>query len=276
MVRGMLQLVMPHPEISTKAKVSTRQVRRIKHNIIHHGTVRRPKLSSQGRKRLMTEEMEEVRVFSLVCSCSVCLLSSTENHRNTLMKWLIFFGMNSMWCSQSRQSSAHFIVCDGVAKRYQFINASKPCVKSCRYNDVLLNVIQSSERSGFDSLGIMMPHSSSLWMSRPQMNVQETGNMGGHLLGSVPMNIPRLNGLNDGLFFQSIRRMVSWYGTSGRDRIRWSFSMISCAIKSFPFVRHIRGQDLFLSWIMRQSITAKYRNPCYIDIDILGTARDVW
>jgi hypothetical protein len=178
-----------------------------------------------------------------------------------LMKWLIFFGMSSMWCSQSPQSSVHFIVCGGVAKRYQFINTSKPHIKICRYNGVLLNVIQSSERSGFDSLGITMPRSSSLWMNRLRTNVQEIGNMGGRLLESVLMNIPRLNGLNDGLFFQSIWRMVSWYGTSSRDRIRWSYSMISCAIKSFPFVRRIQGLDQFLSWIMRQSITVKYRNP---------------
>jgi hypothetical protein len=96
MVRGMLELVMPYPDIATKAMVSTRQVRRVKHNIIRYGTVRRPKLPAQGCKRLMTEEMEEVCVFSLACSCSVCLLSSRENHRNTLMKWLIFFGMSSM------------------------------------------------------------------------------------------------------------------------------------------------------------------------------------
>jgi transposase len=63
-IRGMLELDLPHADIATRANVSLRQVRRIKHNIIRYGTIQRPKLPAQGRKRVMTEEMEEVRVFS--------------------------------------------------------------------------------------------------------------------------------------------------------------------------------------------------------------------
>jgi len=63
-IRGMLELDLPHADIATRANVSVHQVHRIKHNIICHGIVQRPKLPAQGRKRVMTEEMEEVRVFS--------------------------------------------------------------------------------------------------------------------------------------------------------------------------------------------------------------------
>jgi len=90
--------------------------------------------------------------------------------------------------------------------------------------------------------------------------------MDGRLLGSVRMNIHPLNGLNDGLFFQFIHRMVFWSGISGKAHIRWSYSMISCVIKSFLFVRLIQGPDQFSSWITRQSITVRYRNPLFYRI----------
>ena len=125
----MLELDLPHADIATRANVSLRQVRRIKHNIIRYGTIQRPKLPAQGRKRVMTEEMEEVWVFSPDYWCRVWVHSSKENRRNTLMKWLISFGMSSMWCCRSLQSSAHFIVWTGVAKRYQFISSSKSPAK---------------------------------------------------------------------------------------------------------------------------------------------------
>ena len=64
--RGMLALPLPHSKIAGVAKCSTRQVRRIKANLLKYGTVRAPKVMHQGRNRKVTEEMEEVCIFPLL------------------------------------------------------------------------------------------------------------------------------------------------------------------------------------------------------------------
>ncbi len=60
-----LQLDLPHESIVNQTHVSLRQVQRIKHNIIVHGSVRKPKVVLQGRKPKITPEMEEVRPLCL-------------------------------------------------------------------------------------------------------------------------------------------------------------------------------------------------------------------
>ena len=43
------------------ASISLPQVQRIKHNLVVHGSIRKPKVIQQGRKSKITPEMEEVR-----------------------------------------------------------------------------------------------------------------------------------------------------------------------------------------------------------------------
>ena len=59
-VKAKLLLNIPHESIAESLKISTRQVRRIKSNIVEHGAVCRPKVVAQGRKSKMTPEMMEV------------------------------------------------------------------------------------------------------------------------------------------------------------------------------------------------------------------------
>ena len=60
-VAASLWLDLPHETIVKQAKVSLRQVQRIKHNLIFHGSLKKPKVVQQGRKSKITREMEEVR-----------------------------------------------------------------------------------------------------------------------------------------------------------------------------------------------------------------------
>ncbi len=62
-IRGMLALPLPHPKIASAANCSTRQVRRIKANLLEYGTVRTPKVLHQSHNHKVTEEMEEVHIF---------------------------------------------------------------------------------------------------------------------------------------------------------------------------------------------------------------------
>jgi transposase len=50
-------------DIVTRTGVSKCSVERIKHNLCNYGTTVRPKVVKQGRRRLMTAEMEEVYDF---------------------------------------------------------------------------------------------------------------------------------------------------------------------------------------------------------------------
>jgi hypothetical protein len=59
-VAGSLQLDLPHETIVKQTNVSLRQVQRIKHNLVIHGSIRKPKVVQQGRKSKITPEMEEV------------------------------------------------------------------------------------------------------------------------------------------------------------------------------------------------------------------------
>ena len=54
---------MTHDTIATEVKCSERQVRRILHNLLHYGSVKRPKADQQGRKPNLTTEMEQVSFF---------------------------------------------------------------------------------------------------------------------------------------------------------------------------------------------------------------------
>src|SRR5437667_9172020 len=62
-VKVMLELNMTHDTIAAEVKCSERQVRRILHNLLHYGSVKRPKADQQGRKPNLTAEMEQVSFF---------------------------------------------------------------------------------------------------------------------------------------------------------------------------------------------------------------------
>ena len=86
-------------DIVARTGVSKRSVERIKHNLSNYGTTTRPKVAKQGRHRLMTVEMEEVRDLPCFCCCANfrhSKSSSTSNHQNMLTKWCISFGMSLM------------------------------------------------------------------------------------------------------------------------------------------------------------------------------------
>jgi hypothetical protein len=59
-VKAKLLLNIPHESIAESLKISTRQVRRIKSNIVQHDAVCRSKIVPQGRKSKMTPEMMKV------------------------------------------------------------------------------------------------------------------------------------------------------------------------------------------------------------------------
>ena len=61
-VKALLDLEMPEKEIVKHVGASVRSVRRIKHNLRNYGTIRCPKVVPQGRKRVMTVEMDEVHL----------------------------------------------------------------------------------------------------------------------------------------------------------------------------------------------------------------------
>ena len=63
-IKSMLVLALPHSKIASVANCTTRQIRRIKANLLKHGSVRAPKVVRQGHKCKMTKEMEEVRILS--------------------------------------------------------------------------------------------------------------------------------------------------------------------------------------------------------------------
>jgi|GraSoiStandDraft_5_1057265.scaffolds.fasta_scaffold234784_1 hypothetical protein len=60
LVKGMLMLEQPSLAIAAVAKCSTRQVRRIKLNLLKYNSVRAPKVVHQGRPLKVTRQMEEV------------------------------------------------------------------------------------------------------------------------------------------------------------------------------------------------------------------------
>ena len=61
-----LQLDLPQGVIATREKVSERQVRRIKHNLVVYGSTRKPKAKRQGRLPKIAPEMEEVRTYLII------------------------------------------------------------------------------------------------------------------------------------------------------------------------------------------------------------------
>ena len=61
-IRAGLEISTDQKTIAQQVGVSKRQVTRIKHNIVFHGSVKRPKKPFQGRQPKITEEMAEVRV----------------------------------------------------------------------------------------------------------------------------------------------------------------------------------------------------------------------
>ena len=56
----MLAIPLPHARVASAAKCTTRQIRRVKSNLLKYGTVRAPKIVHQDRKYKMIEEMEEI------------------------------------------------------------------------------------------------------------------------------------------------------------------------------------------------------------------------
>ena len=61
-IRAGLEMDTDQKTIAQRVGVSKRQVTRIKHNIVFHGSVKRPKKPFQGRQPKITEGMAEVRV----------------------------------------------------------------------------------------------------------------------------------------------------------------------------------------------------------------------
>ena len=64
-IKALLELGLECNVIASRQNCSEQIVRRIKQNIINYGTPRAPKAAEQGRKRLITPEMEEVNH----CAC---------------------------------------------------------------------------------------------------------------------------------------------------------------------------------------------------------------
>ena len=62
-VAASLQLELPQDTIVERTRVSLRQVQRIKHNLVIHGSIRKPKDVQQGRKSKITPDMEEVKTL---------------------------------------------------------------------------------------------------------------------------------------------------------------------------------------------------------------------
>ena len=62
-VAASLQLELPQDTIVERTRVSLRQVQRIKHNLVIHGAIRKPKVVQQGRKSKITPDMEEVKTL---------------------------------------------------------------------------------------------------------------------------------------------------------------------------------------------------------------------
>jgi len=93
----MLAQDLPHKLIAVEAKCSTRQVGRIKANIILHGSVRPPKVVHQGPKYKVTTEMEDVHILGAVChdhtECRRSASFSAYDPTSTWMKWFIFSGI---------------------------------------------------------------------------------------------------------------------------------------------------------------------------------------
>ena len=65
-VAASLQLGLPQEAIATREKISERQVRQIKHNLVVYGSTHKPKAKRQGRLPKITSEMEEVKMCLIV------------------------------------------------------------------------------------------------------------------------------------------------------------------------------------------------------------------
>ena len=62
--KAMLALSIDHDVIATKAKCSTRTVRRISANLAAFGTVRHLDIAKWGRLSTLTSEMQEVSIYA--------------------------------------------------------------------------------------------------------------------------------------------------------------------------------------------------------------------
>jgi transposase len=60
LIKTMLGLGTTQKPIAQRAQCSKRQVQRIKHNLLHYGTIRKPKKPQQGRKRFLDDAQEDV------------------------------------------------------------------------------------------------------------------------------------------------------------------------------------------------------------------------
>ena len=63
-IKGLLVLALPHSKIASAANCTTCQIRRIKANLLKHGSVHAPKVVRQGHKCKITEEMEELCILT--------------------------------------------------------------------------------------------------------------------------------------------------------------------------------------------------------------------
>src|SRR4030095_11860216 len=65
-IQGLLEVRQEYKVIANDVRCSSRQVHRIKKNLIDYGTYSKPKQPEQGRKSKITIEIEEVYIFQYV------------------------------------------------------------------------------------------------------------------------------------------------------------------------------------------------------------------
>ena len=74
-VRAHLQLGQDPQTVADGTRVSKRTVHRIRSNLIHHGTTRKPKQDVQGRRRAINANMEQV--------CPICAVYELTRIRHS-------------------------------------------------------------------------------------------------------------------------------------------------------------------------------------------------
>ena len=96
-VKTMLALSMDVDVIASKAKCSTRSVRRIRNNLASFGTVQHQTVVKRGRPFTLTPEMQQVSLYVGFCRCSNCKVSLNSLNIDVLdmlTRWRISFGTN--------------------------------------------------------------------------------------------------------------------------------------------------------------------------------------
>ena len=120
-VKAMLALSMNYDVIATKAKCSTRAVRRIEANLASFGTMRRPQVVKQGRPSNLTPKIEIVLTYIWypeLTNCRASCISSNIDVLDILTKWSISFEMNMVWWLLYPLFNAFLSEKSGIKRRY--------------------------------------------------------------------------------------------------------------------------------------------------------------